>query len=96
VVVETGETVIEGVVSPPGLQRNVGFAALWVTVSVAEPSGQIFLELTLTIDVKMIVTVPDPEPEQPVNPSVTVTVYVVVLSGATVIEAVVAPPGLHR
>ena len=44
----------------------------------------------------LTVTVPLPLLAQPVMPSVTVTVYVVVEAGETVIDAVVAPPGLHR
>ena len=43
-----------------------------------------------------MLTVPEADLLQPVVPSVTVTVYVVCEVGDTVMEAVVAPPGLHR
>jgi len=67
-----------------------------LAVSVAEPPKQIVAELTLTVGSGLTVTVPEPLFEQPVVPSVTVTVYVVVTAGLTVMEAVVAPPGLQR
>jgi hypothetical protein len=70
--------------------------ALVVAVSVIEPLGQIAAELTLTVGSGLTVTMPLPVLAQVVVPSVTVTVYVVVESGDTVMDAVVAPPGLHK
>jgi hypothetical protein len=70
--------------------------ALVVAVSVVEPPGQIAAELTLTVGSGLTVTMPLPVLTQVVVPSVTVTVYVVVESGDTVMDAVVAPPGLHK
>ena len=42
------------------------------------------------------VIVPEALLVQPVVPSVTSTEYVVVVVGDTMIDAVVAPPGLHK
>src|SRR5439155_26059704 len=51
---------------------------------------------TVTLGSGLTVTVPEPEPEQVVLPSVTVQVYMVVLEGETMMDAVVAPPGLQE
>ena len=63
---------------------------------VADPPAQMAGLLTDTLGKGLTYTVPEAELEQPVTPLVTVTEYVVVLLGETVMEAVVAPPGLHK
>jgi hypothetical protein len=50
----------------------------------------------VTVGNGFTVTVPAALLTQVVVPSVTLTEYVVVEAGETVIEAVVAPPGLHK
>jgi hypothetical protein len=49
VVVEAGETVIVAVIAPPGLQRKLGLAALWVAVKRADPPAHTVAEFTETI-----------------------------------------------
>ena len=66
-----GETVMDWVVAPPGLQRYV--PAVPDAVSVAEPPTQISAEFTETTGVGFTVTVPEAEAEQPAS-EVTVTV----------------------
>src|SRR3954468_7090978 len=87
---------MEAVAAPPGLKRKLELEALWVAVRVAESPRQIVAEFTVNVGSGLTVTVPEALFEQVVVPSVTVTVYVVVEPGDTMIEAVVAPPGLHR
>jgi len=71
--VDDGETVIEAVVAPPGLQRKLGVLALCEAVRIADPPVQTASEFTVTIGCGLTVTVPEPLPEQVVVPSVTVT-----------------------
>ena len=72
--VAAGETLIDDVVAPPGLQTKLGLAALCVAVSVAESPRQIVAEFTVRVGSGFTVTVPEPLPAQVVVPSVTVTV----------------------
>jgi len=74
----------------------VGELAEVVAIRVAEPPRQMVGEFTLTVGSGFTVTVPEPLLEHPVIPSVTVTLYMVVTPGETVMDAVVAPPGLQR
>ena len=71
---DPGDTVIDGVVAPPGLHRNVGLLALVVVVKMAELPAQTVAEFTLTLGSGLTVTVPVPVPAHPVVPSVTITV----------------------
>jgi hypothetical protein len=64
-----------------------------LTLSVADPPGQIVSEFTLIFNDELTVTVATAVPEQPL--SVAVTVYEVVLVGETVIGFVVSPE-LHE
>ena len=83
------------------LTVNGSIASLKVAVTVAEtgtPEAFAAGETEVTVGgvLSCTVTVPLPLLPQPVVPSVTVTVQVVVEAGDTVMEAVVAPPGLHE
>jgi hypothetical protein len=59
VVVASGDAMMLAVVSPPGLHRNIGLAALCVAVSVmpALPGWQIVPEFTLTTGLGLTVSI---------------------------------------
>ena len=81
-------------VAAPLLHNNVPVKPVAVR---SELPSQLFTTVTEGVPgVAFIVTVPEPEPVHPLTPSVTVTEYGVVEPGDTVIEGVVAPPGLHK
>lgn len=92
-VVEAGDTVMDDVVPPPGLQLY-DEACVVVAVSVAVEPAHIDVLATLAVGVSHTHTDPLVLAEQPLVP-VTVTVYVVFVVGDTVIELVVAPV-LHK